>query len=100
MSTKTPNLRQLADIISKNVDIIDSMGKKAGVDHPSIDDIYDAESSAEKFTTKPEVSEAALLAISAASQLLATLRLPGLSIFVRANAVSSISRVGDDTILA
>ncbi|KAF8870322.1 hypothetical protein BD779DRAFT_1681279 [Infundibulicybe gibba] len=62
------------------------MSREDGVDHPSINDIYDAKSAAEKFTTKPQVSEAALLAISAASQLLATLRLPALSLFVRANA--------------
>ncbi|KAF8889568.1 S-adenosyl-L-methionine-dependent methyltransferase [Infundibulicybe gibba] len=39
-----------------------------------------------KFTIKPEVLDATLLATSAASQLLATLRLPGLSLLARANA--------------
>ncbi|KAF8870330.1 S-adenosyl-L-methionine-dependent methyltransferase [Infundibulicybe gibba] len=86
MSTYTSNLRRLADIINKNVDIIESMSKEDGVVHPSIDDIYDVESPAEKFTTKPEVLDAALLATSAASQLLSTLRLPGLSLYVRASA--------------
>ncbi|KAF8889653.1 S-adenosyl-L-methionine-dependent methyltransferase [Infundibulicybe gibba] len=85
-STHTSHLRQLADIINKNVDIIESLSKRDGVDHPSIDDIYDAESPAEKFTIKPEVLDATLLATSAASQLLATLRLPGLSLLARANA--------------
>ncbi|KAF8887615.1 S-adenosyl-L-methionine-dependent methyltransferase [Infundibulicybe gibba] len=90
MSTCTSHLRQLIDIISKNVDIIENLSKMDGVDHPSIDDIYtplyDAESPEEKFTVKHEVFNAAMLATSAASQLIATLRLPGPPLFTRANA--------------
>ncbi|KAF8887585.1 S-adenosyl-L-methionine-dependent methyltransferase [Infundibulicybe gibba] len=86
MSTHTSHLRQLADIINKNVDLIENLSRKYGVDHPSVDDIYDPESPAEEFTIKSEVLDATLLAASTASQLLATLRLPGLSLLARANA--------------
>lgn len=87
VSTELSNLRQLASIITENVDAIERLAKQEGVTHPTIDTSYDPESEAEKFTIKPEVLEAAMLATSAASQLIATLKLPGLTLLDRANAV-------------
>ncbi|EIN13035.1 S-adenosyl-L-methionine-dependent methyltransferase [Punctularia strigosozonata HHB-11173 SS5] len=80
------NLTALTDIINKNVTIIQRSAEKQGLAYPSLDDIYDASRPNEALTIDPEVLSAALLAASAASQLVATLKLPGLALLDRANA--------------
>ncbi len=88
MGTPTSNLRLLANIILNNVDTIEKLATKQGVSYPTIDTLYNGDSQSEKFTIQPEVLNASLLATSAASQLIATLKLPGLVLLDRANAVS------------
>jgi hypothetical protein len=88
MATTTSDLKALAAIITENVDAIERLSQQTGTNHPSINDLYDPESRAEQFTIKLEVLSSALLATSAASQLVATLKLPGLSLLDRATAVS------------
>ncbi|KAJ8519754.1 hypothetical protein ONZ45_g3358 [Pleurotus djamor] len=99
MCSDVSNLRQLAILILDNVDIIDRLANEQGLSYPNIDTIYDPDAAREKFTVQPEVLTAALLATSAASQLVATLKLPGLSLLGRANAfhVSSALRIASET---
>ncbi|EIN04073.1 S-adenosyl-L-methionine-dependent methyltransferase [Punctularia strigosozonata HHB-11173 SS5] len=99
----------LAEIISQNVTVIQSISDQLKTPHPTLDDTYDSGSKAEQLTLHPEVLSSAFLAISAASQLIATLKLPGLSLLDRANcfhipsafriclesAVAEILREGD-----
>jgi hypothetical protein len=85
--TPISDLRQLANIINSSVDAIDRLATEEGVAHPTIDTLYDPDSAGEKFVLHPEVLDAALLAISAASQLIATLKLPGSALYERASAV-------------
>ncbi|KAF8520309.1 S-adenosyl-L-methionine-dependent methyltransferase [Gautieria morchelliformis] len=80
------DLKALAAIITENVDAIERLSQQTGINHPSINDLYDPESKAEQFTIRQEVLSSAMLATSAASQLVATLKLPGLSLLDRANA--------------
>jgi hypothetical protein len=80
-------LRQLVDIISKNIDAIEALEKQHGAKHPTLDDTYVEASTNEKFTLIPEVIDAALLAGSAAAQLASNLKLPGLTLLDRANCV-------------
>ena len=80
----------LANIISKNVDAIQKVYDQAGTTYPSLSAAtYDAESAGEKLISSPEVLQAAMLAVSAASQLVATLKLPGLTVIERATRVSA-----------
>ncbi|KAF9492857.1 S-adenosyl-L-methionine-dependent methyltransferase [Pleurotus eryngii] len=99
MGTPTSNLRLLANIILENVDTIDKLAKEQGVPYPTIDTLYNGGSQSEKFTIQPKVLNASLLATSAASQLIATLKLPGLVLLDRANAfhVSSALRIVVET---
>ena len=87
-SGATSDLRNLAQIILDNVDIVDNIYKQSNLTHPSIGDIYDPGNPAEQLALTPEVLSASLLAVSAASQLVATLKLPGMTLLDRANAVS------------
>lgn len=84
------NLRQLLAIISENVDAIERLAEQEGVTYPTIDTLYDPDSKSEKFTLKPDVINVAMLATSAASQLAATLRLPGVTLLERAHGVRRI----------
>jgi hypothetical protein len=81
------NLRQLVQIITENIDAIEQLAHEQGVAHPTIDDLYDPNDVRETFTLRPDVLHASMLAISAASQLVATLKLPGLMLLDRGNAV-------------
>jgi hypothetical protein len=80
-------LLALANIITDNVKIIHQIAENKGATHPSLDDLYSPSSANEALTIDPEVLSAALVATSAASQLVATLKLPGLALLDRANAV-------------
>ncbi|KAF9007164.1 S-adenosyl-L-methionine-dependent methyltransferase [Cyathus striatus] len=79
-------LKQLVNVINTHVDIIENHALKSGVAHPTIEDLYDPLSPNEQFTMEIEVMQAALLAASAATQLAATLKLPGLSLYEKSNA--------------
>ena len=85
------NLRQLVQIITENIDKIEKLANDQGVTHPIIDDLYDSKSPGEKFTFQPDVLQASVLASSAASQLIATLKLPGFTLTERAAAVRWIT---------
>ncbi|KAF9487241.1 S-adenosyl-L-methionine-dependent methyltransferase [Pleurotus eryngii] len=80
-SPETPlsNLRQLANTILANIDRFKNFAEKQGVSYPTIDTLYDRESQPERFTIQPDV-------LNASSQLVATLKLPGLVVLDRANA--------------
>jgi hypothetical protein len=79
---------RLAEIITENVNKIQRIADEAGIAHPSLNDPYDATTESEKLTITSDVLSAALVATSAASQLIATLKLPGLSLLDRSSAVS------------
>ncbi|TFK36398.1 S-adenosyl-L-methionine-dependent methyltransferase [Crucibulum laeve] len=84
MASQLTTLRQLAAIINENVEILEGLAASKGISHPTLDSIYNSASPEEQFTRLPEVLDASLLAISAASQLVNTLKLPGAAIYERA----------------
>lgn len=77
----------LANIITQSVNAIQCAFDKAGLAHPSLNDTWNPACAAEQLTLNPEVLSAALLVQSAATQLVATLRLPGLSLSDKAYTV-------------
>lgn len=83
MSSNIPDIVVLTQIITQNVGAIQQAYDSAGLLHPSLNDLYSAASAAEQKTLSPNVLRAALLATSAASQLVATLKLPGLALYDR-----------------
>ncbi|KAF8990715.1 S-adenosyl-L-methionine-dependent methyltransferase [Cyathus striatus] len=99
MTTERSNLAQLVDIIATKVKDIEKLATDRGVRYPTIDTLYDARSSSEQFIFDPEVRDAAVIAISAASQLIATLKLPVPSLFERATGfhLSTAIRIVSET---
>lgn len=89
-STDISYLRQLVQIITENVDAIERLAYEQGVTHPTIDDLCEPTDARETFTLQPDVIRASTLATSAASQLVATLKLPNLVLRDRANAVRPV----------
>jgi hypothetical protein len=81
------HLRQLVQIITENIDTIEQLAHEQGVSHPTIDDLFDSKNAGEKFTFQPDVVQASKLATSAASQLIATLKLPGFTLLDRSASV-------------
>nr|BBF98762.1 O-methyltransferase [Tricholoma matsutake]BBF98763.1 O-methyltransferase [Tricholoma matsutake] len=98
-STDISYLRQLVQIITENVDAIERLAYEQGVTHPTIDDLCEPTDARETFTLQPDVIRASTLATSAASQLVATLKLPNLVLRDRANAyhVPCALRIASET---
>lgn len=90
MTAPVSNLTSLVNIIADNVSVIEDLANRMGTSYPTISDLYEPHSKQEELTLNPEVLSAAMLAVSAASQLAATLKLPGLTLLDRANAVGTI----------
>ncbi|KAE9386492.1 S-adenosyl-L-methionine-dependent methyltransferase [Gymnopus androsaceus JB14] len=86
MTAPVSNLTSLVNIIADNVSVIEDLANRMGTSYPTISDLYEPHSKQEELTLNPEVLSAAMLAVSAASQLAATLKLPGLTLLDRANA--------------
>ncbi|TFK37298.1 S-adenosyl-L-methionine-dependent methyltransferase [Crucibulum laeve] len=98
MRNRLTNLRQLATLINEQVDFIENLAEQQGVNYPTIDTIFNECNESEKFTTQAEVFDASLIAISAASQLIATLKLPVPALYERATGyhISSALRIASE----
>jgi len=84
----TSSLKALAELILKNVDVLESDLAKRGVTAPSLDEVFTPGSD---FTTSSqEVLQAADTACHAALQLVQTIRTPALSLLQTSFGVSII----------
>ena len=82
------HLRQLLDILTNAVDVIEVEAARQHTTYPNVNDVFISDSPGEQLATNPAILEASALGASAASQLFATLNGPGLSVF---NLLSSVS---------
>ncbi|KAF9264075.1 O-methyltransferase [Marasmius fiardii PR-910] len=69
-------LRQLADLISVSVDAIDARFSKNGLTFPSLNDPFNPVSPAEALLRSPDLVKHIMTAVSACSQLTATVNMP------------------------
>lgn len=81
------SVRQLLNILTQCVDAIEAAAKEGGKTYPSLDDPFNPFSESEQFAMTPPIIQASIVASSAASQLAATLKLPGLSVIDKLTAV-------------
>lgn len=88
MSSGLSELLALADLVTTNVREIQRVYDAAGAAYPSINDVFDAASAGEQMIADAAVLRPALVATSAALQLVAALRLPGLTLSDRMYGVS------------
>ena len=88
--TSTSSLRKLLSVLIDSIDSIEAAAERRPVktSYPTIDDLFDPRSVAEQFAMLPEVVQAANLGVAAATQLAATLKLPGNTLRDRMFAVS------------
>lgn len=80
-------LRNLATIILENIDAIEELEKQQNVQFPTLNDPWDPSAPAHQFTLQANVREKALIASSAASQLVATLKPPARHLYERTGTV-------------
>lgn len=80
-------LRELLTILTQSVDAIEAAEKKTGKSFPDLNDPFNPASESEQFALTPEIIQASMIGSSAASQLSASLKLPGLSVVDRLTAV-------------
>ncbi|KAG7098349.1 hypothetical protein E1B28_000308 [Marasmius oreades] len=69
-------LRQLADLISASVDTIDSHFSRNDLNFPSLNDPFNPASPAEALLRNPDLVKHIMTAVSACSQLIATINMP------------------------
>lgn len=73
-------LRQLHDLIGTSLSTIEKAYSNASVAYPSLDDVYDPTSQEEKLLFHPEVANASSLLVSAAEQIIASIKPPQITL--------------------
>lgn len=74
-------LRQLADIISGAIDNIDTNCNEMNVGYPDLDDPFNPVAPSEAASMAPENLHAAALVVAACAQLIATVNVPGFTLY-------------------
>ena len=91
MSANT-TLRRLSAIISDAVDKIEEQSANAGHPYPSLNEPFDPTNPSEALTVDPVVLQNTMLLIAAANQIIATVRLPAMSVYDMSLAVCITAR--------